>query len=222
MAKNLDQFLLSLEPSEEDAFRENAMPLVFKKNHNIFANGDNPDYIYYIEKGRVTIYRLTKDGNTVTVAIRHPGELFGLAEAFMEKPRKCFAQAIETTSVLAVRTEDFKNILRIIPELSIKINMVLANRLRRAEGIIYDLINYNVSGRLARFLLGLQEQCGRICGTGVVLDIKLTHNDIAAIIGSTRQSVTQTLNEFKDEGCISIEDKKIVLLNKRKLQQKVY
>ncbi len=221
MHKSCNKYFIYLNRDEEEAFREYSISLVFKKNHNIFANGDSAEYVYFIEKGRVKIYRLTKDGNTITVAIRHQGELFGLAEAIMEEPRKCFAQTLENTSVLAIKAKDCQEILRSIPELSIKINRVLSYRLRHAEAIIYDLINYNVAGRLARFLISMQDQCGRSVSVGTMLDIKLTHYEIAAMIGSTRQSVTQVLTDFRDDGLIKIVDKKIIIIDRNKLLQRV-
>lgn len=216
------RYFVYLNQEEQEIFREYALPLVFQKNHIVFANGDSPQYVYFIERGRLKIYRLTKEGQTITVSIRHPGELFGLAEAMLDEPRKCYAQTLETTSLLAVKKDDCQAILESTPHLSFKINKVLSHRLRRAEEVIYDLISYNVSGRLANFLLSMREQCGYSCQEGIILDIKLTHKDIAAIIGSTRQSVTQTLQEFKDEGAVQIKDKKIILLDKKKLQRKVY
>jgi len=222
LRRDCNKYFVCLDPREEEIFREYAMPLVFQKDHIVFANGDSPDYVYFIERGRLKIYRLTRDGQTITVSIRHPGELFGLAEALMEEPRKCFAQTLETTSLLAVKKDVCKEILKSTPALSIKVNKVLSHRLRRAEEVIYDLINYNVSGRLASFLLNMQEQCGYPCKEGIMLDIKLTHKDIANIIGSTRQSVTQTLQEFKEDGAIIVKNKKIILQDRKKLQSRVY
>lgn len=221
MIKKKD-FLVRLNSKEKEEYKDISLRLNFQKNNIIFANGDQPDFVYLIEIGLVKIYRLNSDGDTITVAIRHPGELFGLAEALLDEPRKCFAQAIENTSLLAVKNSDWKTLLKSMPELSLKVNSMLALRLRRAEEIIYDLITYNVSGRLARLLLHLQDQCGCYTSDGIVLNIKLTHSEIAAIIGSTRQSVTQILNEFKDEGAIKISDKKITVINKNKLQSKIY
>lgn len=221
MIKKKD-FLVRLNSMEKEEFKDIALKLNFQKNNIIFANGDQPDYVYLIESGLVKIYRLNSDGDAITVAIRHSGELFGLAEAVLDEPRKCFAQALDNTSLLAVKSNDWKTILKSMPELSLKVNRMLALRLRRAEEIIYDLITYNVSGRLASLLLHLQDQCGCQTSDGIVLNIKLTHSEIAAIIGSTRQSVTQILNEFKDEGAIKINDKKIIVTNKNKLQSKIY
>jgi CRP-like cAMP-binding protein len=213
------QFPLNLTLPEQELIRQNGLHLVFLKDHTVFSAGDDPRYSYLIDKGRVKIYRLNMDGEYITVSIRHQGEIFGLAEVLCNNPRQCFAETLETTSLYAVDRENLNRILSEHPLLGIKIAQVLACRLRQAETVIYDLVSYNVPARLARLLLTLSRQCGRPLKDSIKLDIVLTHREIASMIGTTRQSVSQTLQEFKESNILEYKNKEFVIKDIDKLYQ---
>lgn len=189
------------------------MQLVFPKEHEIFSPGDLPNYIYLIEFGRVKLYRITLDGKNITNSIRYSGEVFGLAEALCDMPRQCFASTIETVKLQAIKKEDFFNLLINQPQLNFKVSQVLSRRLRHAETLAYNLISYNIEARLASFLLNMSSQCGRNFNGHVILDIILTHNDIASMIGSSRQSVSLALQQLKESEIIDYHKRKIVILD---------
>ncbi|KJS21968.1 MAG: hypothetical protein VR72_07675 [Clostridiaceae bacterium BRH_c20a] len=213
-----EKYFIHLSSEEQEVFKEYSIPLVFPKEHNIFSPGDVPNYIYFIEAGRIKIYRITMDGEYITISIRHAGEVCGLAEALCSMPRQCFAMTLETTRLQAVKKEDFFQILSMEPQLNLKISQVLSRRLRHAETIIHDLVYYNVEARLARLLLSMSKQCGRQYEDHIILDIVLTHKDIASMIGTSRQSVTLSLQQFKDRGIIDYHKREIIILNFAKLR----
>lgn len=194
------------------------MQLLFPKDHEIFSPGDLPTYIYLIETGRVKTYRIAMDGKQITHSIRYPGEIFGLAESLCEMPRQCFASTLEIVKLQAIKKEDFSIILSHHPQLSLKVSQVLSKRLRYAETIVYDLICYNIEARLAKLLLSMSKRCGQKFNGHVILDIILTQNDIASMIGASRQSVSIALQQLKDNEIIDYYGRKIVILDLPKLQ----
>lgn len=211
--------IINLTINEQDLFREYSIPLIYPKNHEIFSPGDLPNYIYLIECGGVKIYRITLDGKNITNSIRYPGEIFGLAEALCDMPRQCFASAIETVKLQAIKKEDFFTLLINQPQLNLKVSQILSGRLRHAETFACNLVSYNIEARLASLLLNLSSQCGRNFNGHVALDIILTHNDIASMIGSSRQSVSLVLQQFKKSKIIDYYKRKIVILDFTKLRK---
>ncbi|KJS84377.1 MAG: hypothetical protein JM58_11065 [Peptococcaceae bacterium BICA1-8] len=215
---NDEKYFIHLSSEEQKLFKEYSIPLVFPKEHNVFSPGDLPNYIYFIEAGRIKIYRITMDGEFITISIRHAGEVCGLAEALCSMSRQCFATTLETTRLQAVKKEDFFKILSMEPQLNLKISQVLSRRLRHAETIIHDLVYYNVEARLARLILSMAKQCGRQYDDHTILDIVLTHKDIASMIGTSRQSVTLFLQQFKDRGVIDYYKREIIIKDFSKLR----
>lgn len=218
MATLNDKYFIYLSSEEQESFKQYSMPLVFPKEHTIFSPGDLPNYIYFIDAGRIKIYRLTMDGEYITISIRHPGEIFGLAEALCDMPRQCFATTLETTRLQAIKKEDFFRILIEKPQLNLKISQVLSRRLRQTETVIHDLVHYNVEARLARLLLSMAKQCGKNYSDYTLLDIVLTHKDIASMIGTSRQSVTLALQQLKDKGIIDYHKREIKIVDFTKLR----
>jgi len=213
-----NNYFVFLTAQEKEAFYQYSLPLIFPKNHNIFSAGDLPNYIYFIETGRIKIYRLTMDGEFITISIRHPGEIFGLAEALCEMPRQCFATSLEPTRLQVIKKEDLFNLLTKQPELHLKVSQVLSRRLRHAETVIYDLVHYNVEARLARLLLSMARQCGKKYQGHTIIDLVLTHKDIASMIGASRQSVTLALQQFKDNKIIDYHKREIKIVDFPKLR----
>lgn len=208
---------ISLSQEELRHFMSHASPLVFPKKYNVFANGDYANYVYYIERGCFRTYRLDRDGRQVTLSVRFAKELMGIAEVMLGSPRKCFAETLETTCVYAMAREDFLQLMQEY-KFAMKINQILSSRLRQIENNFYELACYNVTGRLASFFQLLAVKCGRKHPEGILLEIRLTHQDFANCVGATRQSVTQILGLMKKDNIIKIQDKQIIICDMEKLE----
>lgn len=190
----------------------------YPKGHVIFATGDISDRVYLIQSGWVKIYRLSADGKSVTVgSIRSPGEMMGLAETLLGVERTCFAGTICDVSMVTLTKTRFEELLAQHPFLGIKVAKLLAVRMREAEGIIHEMVCWQVSGRLALMLLKMGERCGVESKGGIVLDVHLTHEEIASMVGTSRQTVTSLLNTFKQENSIAYEGRSIRIVDPDKL-----
>ncbi|MDN5347088.1 MAG: family transcriptional regulator, cyclic receptor protein [Clostridia bacterium] len=201
-----------------ETFRERGKAFTFRTGQVIFMAGEESNRVFLIQKGRVKIYRLTPDGTAVTVSIRHPGEIFGLAEVLMETERVCFAEALEDLTVLVLKKLDFETLLKQVPAFAYEVARVLAKRLREAETIIYEMAHYQTPGRLARLLLKLADCSGQAMPQGIKLGVRLSHREIAEMIGTSRQTVTSTLNAMVRERAIDMRHKEIIVLDRRKLE----
>lgn len=205
---------------EKMLIREAGSTVHYPKGHVIFAAGDISDRIYLIESGWVKIYRLSADGRRVTVgSIRSPGELMGLAETLWGGERTCFAGAINNVSLVVVRKNKFEELLAQHPFMAIKVAKLLGARMREAEAIIHEMVCWQAPGRLALMLMKMGERCGIQTKGGIRLNLQLTHEEIANMVGTSRQTVTQLLNTFKQERSIVTEGREIKIVDPDKLSK---
>lgn len=190
----------------------------YPKNHIIFAAGDLADRVFLLESGWVKIYRLSADGRRVTVgSIRNPGEMMGLAETLWGGERTCFAGAISNVTMVVIRKNKFEELLAAHSALALKVARLLGQRMREAEAIIHEMVCWQAPGRLALMLLKIGERCGVEAGGGIKLNLQLTHEEIANMVGTSRQTVTSLLNTFKQEKSIAYDGRGITIVNPDKL-----
>jgi len=203
---------------EKELIHSKGVTVNYPKGQIIFAAEEVADRVYLIEKGWVRIYRLSSEGREVTVgSIRNPGEMMGLAETLYHGKRTCFAGAISDVTLVVLTKRDFLDILTEEHHLSLKVAKLLAARMREAEAMVHELVCWQVPRRLALLLLKISERCGIPESDGVTIKLRLTHEDIAAMIGTTRQTVTSLLNTFKREKSIEFQGRGIKILDPKKL-----
>lgn len=208
----------SLNDREKNIIREHGSLVHYPKGQIVFAAGDTADRIYLIEEGFVKIYRITPDGRRVTVgSIRSPGEMMGLAETLFNGERTCFAGAINDAKLVVVKRNNFEKLLQEKPSIAIKVAKTLGARMREAESIIHEMVCWQVPGRLAMLLLKMAEKAGVETDLGLKIDVRLTHEEIACMIGTSRQTVTSLLNTFKQENSITIEGRDIYIIDQEKV-----
>lgn len=218
--ENINYEALALEESDKKLFREYGTEVHYSKGQIIFSSGDTADRIYLIEEGFVKIYRITSDGRKVTVgSMRSPGQLMGLSETLYHGERTCYAGAISDSTLVVVRKSCFESLLIKHPLIALKVAMTLGIRMREAEAIIQEVVCYQVPSRLAMLLLKMSERTGVETETGTKITLRLTHEEIACMIGTSRQTITSLLNVFKQENSIAIEEKEIYLLDTDKLKK---
>ncbi|MDA8097778.1 MAG: Crp/Fnr family transcriptional regulator [Clostridia bacterium] len=215
-----DRDSLVLDEKQLDLIRTFGRRIPYPKGQIIFAAGDIADRAYFIEEGLVKIYRLDHEGRKITVGtIRNQGELMGLAETLCSGERTCFAEAISDVVIVKLTKDDFRQILTKDNELAIKAASLLGVRMREAEAMVHELVCRQVPGRLALLLLKIGERYGVQAKDGTLINLRLTHEEIASMIGATRQTVTQTLNLFKKEKSIDLKGRMIEILDPEKLKQ---
>jgi len=211
---------MSLDDLERSLIRQSGTTVHYPKGHMIFAAGDPADRVYMIERGWVKIYRLSVDGRRVTVgSIRSPGEMMGIAEALWDGERTCFAGTIDDVTMVILRADKFEELMGTHAFLAIKIARLLGARMREAEGIIHEMVSWQTPGRLALTLLKMGERCGEATRGGIRIGLELTHEELANMVGASRQTVTSFLNTFKNEKCISYEGRNINIINPDKLSR---
>ncbi len=212
-------FLARLCDSQRAELLRLATARVIDKGELVFQTGSPGDCTYFLAAGRVKIYQLSRNGREVLLWFCVPGEIFGLAEVCQGGDgRQVTAQACEPSRVLAVRREAFQNFLEQYPAASFVVNDVLACRLRNLGSVIQSLVENDVNERVAQLLVRLSANYGRSLANGdICLDIRITHQDMANMIGSTRQSVTSALNRLRRRGILIFDAKHRILVHDKNL-----
>lgn len=188
-----------------------------KRRQPIYLPGDLGDAVYLLKSGRVKISRLSPDGKELTLAILEPGEIFGEADALQGAPRDEVAEALEDTVLCIVPRSEFEALLQRTPGLALRLTKLIGLRLRRIESRVEDLVFRDVPTRLAHLLLDLARDLGVEDQRGLLLRARLSHRDLANLIGSTRETVSLTLGEFRREGLVETEGRQIVIRNREGL-----
>ena len=190
----------------------------FPRGALILGPHSDPDLIYLVKAGRVKISTFSPQGKEQILALLERGDVFGeLAPA--EAPAPSHVEAFDHSIVCTLHRTLFEEILRRTPEVGVRVIRVLARRLRAAEQEIEDLALRSVPGRLAALLLRLGEEYGEPQDQGIRLSLRLTHQDLAHMVGSTRETITALVNRFRDEGLIAVDHRVLVILERDRLRQ---
>src|ERR1700722_2707781 len=175
------------------------------KRATFFDQGDAEKVVYLIKTGRVRIARNTTDGKEVTVAILGPGDMFGEDALFGGGERTTVATCMEETLICKAHADDLFALLAGNSALALNVAQMLNDRLSDASATIEDLAYAKISDRLVNLFERLATEHGKATGDGTLLDLRLTHQDIASIIGSTRETVSLEMNQLVRAGQIKQE-----------------
>lgn len=189
-----------------------------RRRRVIYMPGDPGSSVFFVNGGRVKISRVTPDGKELTLAYRGPGELFGELCLVDGRPREEMAEAMENALVTQMDREQFEALLRTHAGLGLALAKTLCARRREIESRLEDLIFKDVSAKLAELLLGLCDDYGVDDARGTLVAVKITHQEMANLIGSTRETVSLTLSQFKRRKLISSAGRKVIITDKEGLR----
>jgi CRP/FNR family transcriptional regulator, cyclic AMP receptor protein len=194
----------------------------FAAGEIIFHREDPGDVMYLIRTGKVRVFVTSADGQIATLALISTGECVGELALLDGKPRSASAVALEDVSALAMRRGDFLAAVRRYPSIAIQIMGVLSTRLRLTDELVEDLIFLDVYGRVAKKLLELAELHGVPAEDGgILIEMRLTQGDLAAMVGSTRETVNKVMGYFLDHQMVSTEKRKVKILRLAELRRRV-
>ncbi|MBV8083684.1 MAG: Crp/Fnr family transcriptional regulator [Chloroflexi bacterium] len=212
-----------LAPRELDALSQTLRPRHYAKGDLIFQQGDPGDAFYVIESGEVKIVLTSADGREAILAILGPGHFFGELSLLDGEVRSADVLAKEDCTLLLLHRGDFRPFLRSHPDAAEALLAVLSRRLRATDDIVHDAAFLDVAARLARLLLKLGEAHGRQEEGGrMVLGIRLTQEDLAAMVGSTRETVNKWLKTWERGGLISNRGGILTITNAHELQKSTH
>lgn len=177
----------------------------------VFDAGDTERVIYFVKRGAVRIVRETADGKEVTVALLGPGDLFGEESLFDDGGRTTHAVVVEDALLCTSRADDLFGLLSRDPVLALNVAKVLSDRLDDARTTMEDLAYARVGDRIEHLYRKLAAEHGVAVDGGLRVDVRLTHADIASLVGSTRETVSLELAKLVERGRLRHAGRAIVV-----------
>jgi len=191
----------------------------YTKDQFIYFTGEQANFIYMIAQGQVRIGHYLDDGKEVVTAILTTGEIFGELALAGEEKRRDFAQAmVGNTVICPLSIEELKSLMLEDRELSFKLLKLVGLRLMRIERKLELLVFKDARARIIEFLKDIASWKGKKVGFETMISTRLTHKDIAALTGNSRQTVTTILNELKEQNLINFDRRKILIRDLEKLK----
>jgi CRP/FNR family transcriptional regulator len=181
----------------------------FGAKETIYAPGDPDGYLYFLLSGTVRLYKIYGDYKEATVALLTEGDVFGELSLEETPHQNAFAEAVTDARVAVVRKSVLKEAIKRRPEFAIKLFSSFSERFKQSEETIGSLLNREVSARLATLLSHLGERFGETAGPTTTLKVRLTHQDLANMIFSTREAVSKEMSEFQRAGLIEMRNRRI-------------
>jgi len=198
-------------PHKVKSLAENHAFHCYKKDQFIYFPDEPANYIYMIAEGRVRIGHYLDEGKEVITAILTAGEIFGELALAGEEKRRHWAQAMEQTVVCPLSIHELKELMYDNKDLSFKLLKLVGLRLMKLERKLELLVFKDARTRIIEFLKDSAAWKGKKVGYETMIPTKLTHKDIAALTGTSRQTVTTIFNELKEKNLINFDRRKILI-----------
>jgi len=203
--------LAALGDADREALARSASRRRYHRGDIIFQKDDPGHSLFIVARGSVRIYVPSTQGADLTLAVLGPGHFFGDLSLLDGRPRSASAAALGDTNVVILERSDFVAVIRTRPAAVMSVLAVVVRRLRDTDEMASDLAFLDVGGRLAKKLLELAATNGVKRQDGVLLDMAITQEELANMIGVTRESVNRNLSLFRRIGLVAKEGRRFVL-----------
>ena len=187
---------------------------VYKRKQVIYNEGNHPNRLFYVQKGKVKLYKSNDDGKDLTIGLYGPGEYFGFMPLFDNSIYKETAEAMEDSDIAVIPREEFDTLIKENSSVVKKFLQILAGNISEKENQLLGLAYNSLRKRVADSLLMLKRKFGE---GNEQFSIHISREDLANIAGTATESLIRTLSDFKAEKMIDIKDGYIILINEKKL-----
>ena len=209
-----------VEPAAVSALRSDLTSEEYSKGDVIIREGEQGDSLYIVTSGKVKLSRKAPDGRENLLSILGPSDMFGELSIFDPGPRTSSAVCVTDVSVQAMDRSALKRWIAERPEISDQLLRVLARRLRRTNNNLADLIFTDVPGRVAKALLQMADRFGSRDADGLRVKHDLTQEELAQLVGASRETVNKALADFVHRGWIQLQGKSVVVLDEERLRRR--
>jgi CRP/FNR family transcriptional regulator, cyclic AMP receptor protein len=196
--------------------------ITLRRGEVLFRQGDSPSRLYVVDTGKIKLGRTAPDGRENLMAVLGPGEMFGELSWFDPGPRTSAAVAVSPSRLAALDYDDLYAWMAGRPEVAQQLLRALARRLRRTNAAMADLVFTDVPGRVAGTLLDLAQRFGKPVEQGVRVSHDLTQEELAQLVGASRETVNKALADFAARGWLRLEARSVVLLELDRLRRRAH
>ncbi|MGV3489466.1 MAG: Crp/Fnr family transcriptional regulator [Tuberibacillus sp.] len=185
---------------------------IVNKKQFVFMEGNKREAVYFIRSGVVKVFRVDESGNEQVINLLQDGEMFPHVGFFDESPYPSTAQAMEETHLLIIRIDDFNELLVVYPRIAIKVMKIMEQKITQLANRIQEFISEDVQHRIVHTLL-------RLAGNHIIedgsatIDMPITNQDLANMVGTSRETINRVFNQMKKDGLIETSRKKIHIFN---------
>jgi CRP/FNR family transcriptional regulator, cyclic AMP receptor protein len=203
----------ALDDAEAAALRATMHAVKLRRGEVLFREGDIGDELYVVMDGKVKMGRTSTDGRENLLSVLGPGQMFGELSLFDPGPRSSTVTAVTDAELLALGQDQLLNWLTGRPEVARGLLLQLASRLRGLNDQVADLVFSDVPGRVAKALLDLARRFGKPSDGSVHVHHDLTQEELAQLVGASRETVNKALADFVHRGWIRLEQRAVVILD---------
>ncbi len=190
------------------------------KGSVLFAEGDEGDHLYVIAEGKLKLGTSSGDGRENLLSILGPGEMFGELSLFDPGPRTSTATAVTDAKLLSLGQEKLIPWLATNPDVSLQLLARLAQRLRRTNEAVGDLVFSDVPGRVAKALIDLGERFGKQTDEGLFVHHDLTQEELAQLVGASRETVNKALADFAGRNWLKLDGRAVLITDYERLSKR--
>ena len=209
-----------LSPDEQEELRAMMTQTTLRRGETLFNEGDSGDRLYILLSGKVKLGHASADGRENLLAVLGPGEIVGELTLFDPGPRSTTATAVAPTELLTLDHNQLMTFVESHPQLAKDMLRALAQRLRRTNTALADLVFSDVPGRVAKALLDLADRFGRTADDGVHVHHDLTQEELAQLVGASRETVNKALADFASRGWLRLEPRSVVIMDIERLSRR--
>lgn len=214
--KNMELFK-NLNPAELKELQPYLMSAAFRKKEEVFSEGDPPEWFYIVVKGKVKITKLSHEGKEIILEIISPEDIFGGVAVLKNFPYPANAVAMEDSEVIKISRKNLMRLVDRFPNLMYCIALQLGDRMKSSYDSLKNIALERVEARIAALLLKLANKVGEETPKGLLIDMRLTKQDVADMVGTTVETSIRTFSKFKKQGLLSDSDGKIVIKDRKGL-----
>ncbi len=194
------------------------MERIYRKGRIILVEGEPGEAVFFLKEGRVKISKQSEDGREQILHFIHPGEMFAEVVLFDGGPYPATAEAVEDSRVGLIRNRDMERITLENPGIALGMLKIMSGRLRMAQKQINELALMDTARRMASTLLFLAHEQGIPCEGGLAIDMSLTNQDLASMIGTSRETVNRILSDMRKQKAVKVDKKQVVITDVKKLK----
>jgi CRP/FNR family transcriptional regulator len=210
---------MDLSDEELKELSPHLIPASFKKKEDIFSEGDMPEWFYIVLKGKIKITKLSHEGKEIILEIISPYDIFGGVAVLQNFPYPANAVAMEYSEVIKIAQKNLMHIIERFPNLMHFITLQLGERMRNSHDSLKNIALERVESRIAALLLKLSNKVGIETSEGMLIDIRLTKQDMADMAGTTVETSIRTFSKFKRQGLVAYTDGKFIIKDLIKLME---
>ena len=207
-------------PEAAEALASSLTESDYTRGETVFVEGEQGDTLFIVMSGKVKIGRRAADGRENMLSVMGPSDMFGELSLFDPGPRTATATVLTDARLASLAHSSLRPWLNDRPEIAEQLLRVLARRLRRTNDALADLIFTDVPGRVAKALLGLADRFGTPEGDGVRVHHDLTQEELAQLVGASRETVNKALADFSSRGWMRVDSRAVTILDADRLARR--